>query len=64
MFWAVGRDLEQELRNPTPVFDPGRSVVPAWDSGQVSDFARYLEEEREKRDRLTEEIRSRWGTPD
>ena len=61
MFWVTGRDLEKELRNPTPVFDPGHQVVPAWNSGQVNDFARYMNEEQKKRDQLMEEIRARWG---
>lgn len=60
MFWVAGKDFDQELRNPKPVFD-FHPVVPAWDSGQISDFARYMEEEQEKRDRLMEDIRSRWG---
>jgi hypothetical protein len=64
MFWATGRDLEEELRNPTSVFDPGTPVVPAWDSEQIGNFARYLEEEKEKRDQMMEEIRARWGSPE
>jgi hypothetical protein len=64
MFAALGRDLDEELRNPPPLFDPGRQVVPAWDSEQVGNFARYLKEEQEKLDQLTEEIRARWGTPE
>jgi hypothetical protein len=61
MFWLVGRDLDDELRNPKPVFDPGRRVVPSWDSGQVSDLGRYLSEEQDRRDRMSEEIRAKWG---
>ena len=63
MFWVTGRDLEVELRNPTPVIDLGTPVIPAWDSEQIGNFARYLKEEQEKRDQLMEEIRVRWGTP-
>lgn len=63
MFWMMGTDIEEELQNPTPVFEPGPSIVPAWDSEQVSDLARFFREEQEKRDQMMEEIRARWGTP-
>lgn len=60
MFWAVGRDLEEELRNPEPWFDQDKFVAPAIDF-EGGDFARYMREEQEKRDRLMEEIRAEWG---
>jgi hypothetical protein len=64
MFWVTGRDIEQELRNPTPVFEPGEPVVPAFSSEQIGDFARYMKEEQEKRDQMIEEIRAKWGPHD
>ena len=60
MFWLVGRDLDEELLSPKPVFDPGQFVAPTWDL-QEGEFARYMREEQEKRDRLMEEIRAQWG---
>lgn len=63
MFWVTGRDLEKELREPAPVFDPGEPVIPVWDSEQVGNFGRYLQEEQEKRDQMMDEISARWGTP-
>ena len=68
MFWLAGRDFDEELRNPepwytpTPWFESGRSVVPAWKSGEISDFSRYMKDEQDKRDQLMEDIRSRWGS--